>query len=225
MKKGLLKIKLAVYKDGRFHPKEYILKDREGNIVVGSGSGNHTGAGFERNWEKHRVATSWGFGSDYFYDDDEDFESDVEIFEKIWSGEEQDLDVRELDKDFATELLNNLGNPSETAVLETIAKEIYDAKDVIADNKIRNQLKQFEENGYGDFPICVAKTQYSFSTDSTLKGAPSGHSIPIREVRLSSGAEFIVVVCGEIMTMPGLPRVPAANSIHLNDNGEIEGLF
>ncbi len=109
--------------------------------------------------------------------------------------------------------------------IETIAKEIYDAKDVIADNKIRNQLKQFEENGYGDFPICVAKTQYSFSTDSTLKGAPSGHSIPIREVRLSSGAEFIVVVCGEIMTMPGLPRVPAANSIHLNDNGEIEGLF
>jgi len=109
--------------------------------------------------------------------------------------------------------------------IEAIAKEIYDAKDVIADNKIRNQLKQFEENGYGDFPICVAKTQYSFSTDSTLKGAPSGHSIPIREVRLSSGAEFIVVVCGEIMTMPGLPRVPAANSIHLNDNGEIEGLF
>ena len=109
--------------------------------------------------------------------------------------------------------------------IKTIAKEIYDAKDVIADNKIRNQLKQFEENGYGDFPICVAKTQYSFSTDSTLKGAPSGHSIPIREVRLSSGAEFIVVVCGEIMTMPGLPRVPAANSIHLNDNGEIEGLF
>ena len=109
--------------------------------------------------------------------------------------------------------------------IKTIAKEIYDAKDVIADNKIRNQLKQFEENGYGDFPICVAKTQYSFSTDSTLKGAPSGHTIPIREVRLSSGAEFIVVVCGEIMTMPGLPRVPAANSIHLNDNGEIEGLF
>ena len=109
--------------------------------------------------------------------------------------------------------------------IKTIAKEIYDANDVIADNKIRNQLKQFEENGYGDFPICVAKTQYSFSTDSTLKGAPSGHSIPIREVRLSSGAEFIVVVCGEIMTMPGLPRVPAANSIHLNDNGEIEGLF
>ncbi len=109
--------------------------------------------------------------------------------------------------------------------IETIAKEIYDAKEVIADNKIRTQLKQFEENGYGNFPICIAKTQYSFSTDPKLKGAPSGHSIPIREVRLSSGAEFIVVVCGEIMTMPGLPSVPAANSIHLNDNGQIEGLF
>jgi formate--tetrahydrofolate ligase len=109
--------------------------------------------------------------------------------------------------------------------IKTIATEIYDADDVIADSKIRNQLKQFEENGYGDFPICIAKTQYSFSTDPTLKGAPSNHSIPIREVRLSSGAEFIVVVCGEIMTMPGLPSVPAANSIFLNDEGEIEGLF
>ena len=109
--------------------------------------------------------------------------------------------------------------------IKTIATEIYDADDVIADSKIRDQLKQFEENGYGDFPICIAKTQYSFSTDPTLKGAPSNHSIPIREVRLSSGAEFIVVVCGEIMTMPGLPSVPAANSIFLNDEGEIEGLF
>jgi len=109
--------------------------------------------------------------------------------------------------------------------IATIAKEIYDADEVIADSKIRGQLKQFEDNGYGKFPICVAKTQYSFSTDPNLKGAPSNHSIPIREVRLSSGAEFIVVVCGEIMTMPGLPSVPAANSICLNDNGEIEGLF
>lgn len=109
--------------------------------------------------------------------------------------------------------------------IKTIATEIYDADDVIADSKIRDQLKQFEENGYGNFPICIAKTQYSFSTDPTLKGAPSNHSIPIREVRLSSGAEFIVVVCGEIMTMPGLPSVPAANSIFLNDEGEIEGLF
>jgi len=109
--------------------------------------------------------------------------------------------------------------------IKTIAKEIYDADEVIADSKIRNQLKQFEENGYGNFPICIAKTQYSFSTDPNLKGAPSNHSIPIRELRLSSGAEFIVVVCGEIMTMPGLPSVPAANSIKLNDKGEIEGLF
>ena len=109
--------------------------------------------------------------------------------------------------------------------IKTIATEIYDADDVIADSKIRDQLKQFEEKGYGDFPICIAKTQYSFSTDPTLKGAPSNHSIPIREVRLSSGAEFIVVVCGEIMTMPGLPSVPAANSIFLNNEGEIEGLF
>ena len=109
--------------------------------------------------------------------------------------------------------------------IKTIAREMYDADDVVADNKIIDQLKQFENEGYSDFPICIAKTQYSFSTDPTLKGAPSNHIIPIREVRLSSGAEFIVVVCGEIMTMPGLPRVPAANSIHLNDNGEIEGLF
>ena len=109
--------------------------------------------------------------------------------------------------------------------IKTIAKEIYDADDVIADNKIRSQLKHFEENEYGDFPVCIAKTQYGFSTDPTLKGSPSGHSIPIREVRLSSGAEFIVVVCGEIMTMPGLPSVPAANSIKINDDGEIEGLF
>jgi len=109
--------------------------------------------------------------------------------------------------------------------IETIAKEIYRADEVIADTKIRDQLKNFEEAGYGELPICVAKTQYSFSTDPSLKGAPSGHSLPIREIRLSSGAEFIVVVCGAIMTMPGLPRLPAADSIKLNKNGEIEGLF
>ena len=109
--------------------------------------------------------------------------------------------------------------------IETIAKEIYRADEVIADTKIRDQLKGFEEAGYGDFPICIAKTQYSFSTDPSLKGAPTGHSLPIREIRLSSGAEFIVVVCGAIMTMPGLPRVPAADSIKLNKKGEIEGLF
>ena len=109
--------------------------------------------------------------------------------------------------------------------IKTIAVEIYGASEVTADTKIRDQLKQFEENDYGNFPICIAKTQYSFSTDPNLKGAPENHVIPIREVRLCSGAEFIVVVCGEIMTMPGLPSVPAANSIRLNDDGEIEGLF
>ncbi len=109
--------------------------------------------------------------------------------------------------------------------IETIAKEIYRADEVIADTKIRDQLKGFEEAGYGELPICVAKTQYSFSTDPNLKGAPTGHVLPVREIRLSSGAEFIVIVCGAIMTMPGLPRVPAADSIKLNDKGDIEGLF
>ena len=109
--------------------------------------------------------------------------------------------------------------------LETIAKEIYRADEVIADTKIREQLKGFEEAGYGDLPICVAKTQYSFSTDPSLKGAPTGHALPVREARLSSGAEFIVVICGAVMTMPGLPRVPAADSIKLNKDGEVEGLF
>lgn len=109
--------------------------------------------------------------------------------------------------------------------IEIIAKEIYRADEVIADTKIRDQLKSFEDAGYGDFPICIAKTQYSFSTDPSLKGAPTGHSLPIREIKLSSGAEFIVVICGAVMTMPGLPRVPAADSIKLNKDGEIEGLF
>ena len=109
--------------------------------------------------------------------------------------------------------------------IETIAKELYGASEVIADTKIREQLKNFQDNGYQKLPICVAKTQYSFSTDPSLKGAPTGHVLPIREVRLSSGAEFIVVVCGAIMTMPGLPRVPAADSIKINEKGETEGLF
>ena len=109
--------------------------------------------------------------------------------------------------------------------IEAIAKEIYGASEVVADTKIRDQLKKMEENGFGKFPICIAKTQFSFSTDPSLKGAPSGHVLPIREVRLSSGAEFVVVICGSIMTMPGLPRVPAADSIKLNDKGKIEGLF
>ena len=109
--------------------------------------------------------------------------------------------------------------------IEKIAQEIYHASEVIADTKIRQQLKDFEEKGYAKLPVCIAKTQYSFSTDPNLKGAPTGHVLPVREVRLSSGAEFIVVVCGEIMTMPGLPRVPAAESIKLNIKGDIEGLF
>ena len=109
--------------------------------------------------------------------------------------------------------------------IEKIAQEIYHASDVVADTKVRQQLKDFEEKGYGNLPVCIAKTQYSFSTDPNLKGAPTGHALPIREIRLSSGAEFIVVVCGAIMTMPGLPRIPAADSIKLNKDGEIEGLF
>ena len=109
--------------------------------------------------------------------------------------------------------------------IETIAKEIYKASKITADEKVKEDLKKFEKNGYGKLPVCIAKTQYSFSVDPKLKGAPSDHEIPIREVRLSSGAEFIVVICGSIMTMPGLPRVPAADSIKLNNKGEIEGLF
>ncbi len=109
--------------------------------------------------------------------------------------------------------------------IEKIALEMYGASEVVADTKVRQQLKDFEEKGYKKLPVCIAKTQYSFSTDPGLKGAPTGHVLPVREVRLSSGAEFIVVVCGEIMTMPGLPRVPAADSIKLNNDGEIEGLF
>ena len=109
--------------------------------------------------------------------------------------------------------------------IQTIAQELYHASEVVADTKIRAQIKTFQEDGYGNLPICMAKTQYSFSTDPSLKGAPSGHVMPITEVRLSSGAEFIVVICGTIMTMPGLPRVPAAESIKLNNKGEVEGLF
>jgi len=109
--------------------------------------------------------------------------------------------------------------------IETIAKRIYRADEVLADKKIRDQLAQWEEQGYGHLPVCMAKTQYSFSTDPTQRGAPTGHSMPVREVRLSAGAGFIVAICGEIMTMPGLPSVPAAESIRLNDDGDIEGLF
>jgi formate--tetrahydrofolate ligase len=109
--------------------------------------------------------------------------------------------------------------------IETIAKELYGAGEVTADKAIRDQLERYELAGYGNFPVCMAKTQYSFSTDPARKGAPSHHVVPLREVRLSAGAGFIVAICGEIMTMPGLPRVPAAESIRLDENGNVVGLF
>jgi formate--tetrahydrofolate ligase len=109
--------------------------------------------------------------------------------------------------------------------IETIAKRIYHADAVLADKSVRAQLKAWEEAGYGNLPVCMAKTQYSFSTDPNLRGAPTGHSVPVREVRLSAGAGFIVVICGEIMTMPGLPRIPSAEVIRLNADGNVEGLF
>ncbi|EAQ02839.1 formate--tetrahydrofolate ligase [Pseudooceanicola batsensis HTCC2597] len=109
--------------------------------------------------------------------------------------------------------------------IETIAKRIYRADEVLANQSVRDQLRAWEDAGYGHLPVCMAKTQYSFSTDPNLRGAPTGHSVPVREVRLSAGAGFIVVICGDIMTMPGLPRVPSAENIMLNDAGEVEGLF
>ncbi|MCG6891310.1 MAG: formate--tetrahydrofolate ligase [Gammaproteobacteria bacterium] len=109
--------------------------------------------------------------------------------------------------------------------MRTIATRIYGADDISADKKVRDQIEQFQNSGFGNLPICVAKTQYSFTTDPNQKGAPSGHVVPIREVRLSAGAGFLVFVCGEIMTMPGLPRVPAADKIHIDDAGLIQGLF
>ena len=109
--------------------------------------------------------------------------------------------------------------------IETVCKKIYRADEVVADKAIRDQLKAWEDSGYGNLPVCMAKTQYSFTTDPNKRGAPVGHSIPIREVRLSAGAGFIVVVCGDIMTMPGLPKIPSAENIYLNENSQIEGLF
>ena len=109
--------------------------------------------------------------------------------------------------------------------IETVAKRIYRAEEVLADEKIRTQLKDWETAGYGKLPVCMAKTQYSFTTDPSLRGAPTGHAVPVREVRLSAGAGFVVVICGEIMTMPGLPSKPASESIMLNETGQIEGLF
>jgi formate--tetrahydrofolate ligase len=118
--------------------------------------------------------------------------------------------------------------PAEMPLFEkinTVATRIYRADEAIADQSVRNQLKQWEEDGFGHLPVCMAKTQYSFTTDPNRRGAPTGHSLPVREVRLSAGAGFVVVICGEIMTMPGLPKVPAAETIYLNEAGQIEGLF
>jgi formate--tetrahydrofolate ligase len=109
--------------------------------------------------------------------------------------------------------------------VRTIAKEIYRAADISMDAKVKDLFKEFTDAGFGNYPVCIAKTQYSFSTDPNAKGAPTGHTLNVRDVRLSAGAEFIVVICGEIMTMPGLPKVPSANNIFLNKEGQIEGLF
>ena len=109
--------------------------------------------------------------------------------------------------------------------IKTIAQKIYRARDIACDGAVENRLAELQKGGFGHFPVCIAKTQYSFSTDANAKGAPSDHILGVREIRLSAGAEFIVAVCGEIMTMPGLPRVPAANSIDLTEDGRITGLF
>ena len=109
--------------------------------------------------------------------------------------------------------------------MEAVAKKIYGAREVVADTKVRNEVKRLQEAGYGHYPICVAKTQYSFSTDPKLLGAPEGHVVKVREVRLAAGAEFIIMICGDIMTMPGLPKLPAANRIDLGEDGKVVGLF
>ena len=107
----------------------------------------------------------------------------------------------------------------------TVARQMYGASDLHAPQKIRDQFAQYQAEGYGHFPVCMAKTQYSFSTDPLLMGAPSNHSVTVRELALAAGAEFLVVICGDIMRMPGLPRAPAANNIYVNAQGQIEGLF
>jgi formate--tetrahydrofolate ligase len=108
--------------------------------------------------------------------------------------------------------------------ISKIAKQVYRAADVTADSKVRNQIRQLQDSGYGHYPVCVAKTQYSFSTDAQLRAAPTGHVVNVREVRLAAGAEFVVMICGDIMTMPGLPKVPSASKIDLVD-GKVVGLF
>jgi len=109
--------------------------------------------------------------------------------------------------------------------IRTIAAEIYRASDIALPDAVAKKLASFEASGFGNVPVCIAKTQYSFTSDATVMGAPTGHVLPVREVRLSAGAGFVVAICGDIMTMPGLPRVPAAESIYLREDGEIEGLF
>ena len=109
--------------------------------------------------------------------------------------------------------------------MKAVATKIYGATGITADSKVRAQIKKLQDDGYGQYPICVAKTQYSFSTDPSLKGAPTNHEINIREVRLAAGAEFVVMICGDIMTMPGLPKVPAADKIDIDENGKVVGLF
>jgi len=109
--------------------------------------------------------------------------------------------------------------------INAVATKIYGASSISMDSKVKAQLEKYQESGYGHFPVCIAKTQYSFSTDPSLKGAPSGHVLNVREVRLSAGAQFVVALCGEVMTMPGLPVVPSAESIDINESGRVVGLF
>jgi formate--tetrahydrofolate ligase len=109
--------------------------------------------------------------------------------------------------------------------MRKIATKVYGAADITADTKVRNRIKELQEGGYGHYPVCVAKTQSSFSTDASVRGAPSGHMVNVREVRLAAGAEFVVMICGDIMTMPGLPKVPSAEKIDLTDDGKVVGLF
>ena len=164
----------------------------------------------------------------------QDYVSDMgseAILCKHWEkGSEGTVDLAERVAEIADSEIGNFAplyndEMSLLGKIETIAKRIYRADEVLADAKIRNQLKEWEAAGYGNLPVCMAKTQYSFTTDPNRRGAPTGHSVPVREVRLSAGAGFIVVICGEIMTMPGLPSKPASESIMLNETGQIEGLF
>jgi len=164
----------------------------------------------------------------------QDYVSDMgseAILCKHWEkGSEGTVDLAERVAEIADSEIGNFAQlyndeMSLLGKIETIAKRIYRADEVLADAKIRNQLKEWETAGYGNLPVCMAKTQYSFTTDPNRRGAPTGHSVPVREVRLSAGAGFIVVICGEIMTMPGLPSKPASENIMLNETGQIEGLF